>query len=82
MPALLCLPESGKTPAESRRYPKQSNRSPFLTPPKVINASLLGKGHDMTPLDVRSPDGATLEQVLYAENKMFGTIMTCTNSAT
>ena len=26
----------------------------------------------MTPLDVRSPDGATLEQVLYAENKMFG----------
>ena len=26
----------------------------------------------MTPLDVRSPDGATLEQFLYAENKMFG----------
>ncbi len=25
----------------------------------------------MTPLDVRSPDGATLEQVLYAENKIF-----------
>jgi hypothetical protein len=28
--------------------------------------------HDMTMLDVRSLDGATLEQVLYAENKMFG----------
>jgi hypothetical protein len=26
----------------------------------------------MTPLDERSPDGATLEQVLYTENKMFG----------
>ncbi len=26
----------------------------------------------MTPLDVRSPHEATLEQVLYAENKMFG----------
>jgi hypothetical protein len=26
----------------------------------------------MTPLDVRSPHGATLDQVLYAENKMFG----------
>jgi hypothetical protein len=26
----------------------------------------------MIPLDVRSPDGARLEQVLYAENKMFG----------
>ncbi len=38
----------------------------------MINASSLGNGHDMTPLDVRSPDGATLEQVLYAENKMFG----------
>ncbi len=72
MSTLLCLPESGKTPAKSRRYPKRSNRSPFLTPPRVINASSLGKGHDMTPLDVRSPDGATLEQVLYAENKMFG----------
>jgi hypothetical protein len=72
MPTLLCLPESGKTPAESCRYPKGSNRSPFLTPPRVINASSLGNGHDMTPLDVRSPDGATLEQVLYAENKMFG----------
>ncbi len=32
MPTLLCLPESGKTPAESRQYPKRSNRSPFLTP--------------------------------------------------
>jgi hypothetical protein len=38
----------------------------------VINASSLGNGHDMTPLDVRSPDGATLEQVLYTENKMLG----------
>jgi hypothetical protein len=72
MPTLLCLPESGKTPAESRRYPKRSNWSPFLTPLRVINASSLGKGHDMTPLDVHSLDGATLEQVLYAENKMFG----------
>ncbi len=72
MPTLLCLPESGKTPAESRRYPERSNRSPFLTPPRVINASSLGKGHAMTPLDVHSPDGATLEQVLYADNKMFG----------
>jgi hypothetical protein len=26
----------------------------------------------MTPLDVRSPDGTTLEQILYAENKIFG----------
>ncbi len=26
----------------------------------------------MTPLDVHSPDGATLEQVLYAENEMLG----------
>jgi hypothetical protein len=41
MPMLLRLPESGKTPAESPRYPEQSNRSPFLTPPKVINASSL-----------------------------------------
>jgi hypothetical protein len=72
MPTLLRLPESGKTPAESRQYPERSNWSPFLTPPRVINASSLGNGHDMTPLDVGSPDGATLEQVLYAENKMFG----------
>ena len=72
MPTLLRLAESGKTPAESRRYPERNNRSPFLTPPRVINASSLGKGHDMTPLDVRSPAGATLEQVLYAETKNFG----------
>jgi hypothetical protein len=72
MLTLLCLPESEKTPDQSRRYPEQSNRSPFLTPPRVINSSSLGKGHDMTPLDVRSPHGTTLEQVLYAENKMFG----------
>ena len=72
MPTLLCLPASGITPAENRRYPKQSNRSPYFTPLKVINASSLGKGHDMTPLDVHSPDGATLEQVLYAENEMLG----------
>ena len=76
MPTLIRLPESGKTPAESCRNPKRSNRSPFLTPPRVINASSLGKGHDMTPLDVRSPDGATLEQVLYAEKKCLGMTMT------
>jgi hypothetical protein len=69
---VACLPEPGKTPAESRRYPERSNWSPFLTPPRVINASSLGNWHNMTPLDVRSPDGATFEQVLYAENKMFG----------
>jgi hypothetical protein len=72
MPTLLCLPASGITPAENRCYPKQSNWSPYFTPPKVINACSLGKGHEMTPLDVCSPDGATLEQVLYAEKKMFG----------
>ncbi len=72
MPTLLCLPASGITPAENCRYPKRSNRSPYYTPPKVINASSLGKGHNMTHLDVCSPIGATLEKVLYAENKNFG----------
>jgi hypothetical protein len=72
MPTLLRLPASGITPAENCRYPKRSNRSLYFTPPKVINASSLGKGHDMTPLDVCSPDGAILEQVFYAENKIFG----------
>ena len=74
IPTLLCIPASGITPAENRHYPEQSNWSPYFTPPKVINASSLGKGHNMTPLDVRSLalDGATLEQVLYAETKNFG----------
>jgi hypothetical protein len=39
MPTLLLLPESGKTPVQSCRYPKRTNRSPFLTPPGVINGS-------------------------------------------
>jgi hypothetical protein len=81
MPTLLPLPASGITPAENRCYPEQRNWSPYFTPPKVINASSLGKRHDMTPLDVRSPDGATLEQVLYAEKKKLGRTMPPTISA-
>ena len=71
MPTLLCLPESGKTPAESRCYPKQSNQSPFLTPPRVINASSLGKGHDITLLDV--------SRFFTLRIKCLVTTMTCTN---
>ena len=53
MPMLVPLPESDISPAVVNRcYPKQNNRSPYLTPPKLINASSLGKGGDMTPLDV------------------------------
>ena len=71
MPTLVPLPASGITPAVlNGRYPEQSKRSPSFTPPKLINASSLGKGHDMTPLDVHSPAGATLEQVLYAEKNI------------
>ena len=72
MPTLVPLPTSGITPAENHRYPEQRNRSLYFTPPKVIKASSLGKGHTMTPLDVRSPDGATLEQILYAEKNISG----------
>ena len=72
MLTLVPLPASDITPAENCRYPDQRNRSPYFTPPKVINASSLGKGHNMTPLDVRLPDGATLEQVLYAEKNISG----------
>ena len=48
MPTLVPLPASGITPAENRRYPEQRNRSPYFTPPKLIKASSLGKGQDMT----------------------------------
>ena len=72
MPTLVPLPASGITPAENRRYPKRPNRNPYFTPPKLIKASSLGKGDNLTPLDVRSPAGAMLEQVLYAEKNMSG----------
>ena len=72
MPMFVPLPASGITPAENPCYPERRNRSPYFTPPKVIKASSLGKGHNMTPLDVRSPDGATLEQILYAEVNISG----------
>ena len=70
MPALVSLPASGITPAENRGYPERRNRSPYFTPPKLIKASSLGKGHNMTPSDVYSPAGATLEQVLYAKKNI------------
>ena len=70
MPTLVPLPASGITPAENRRYPEQRNWNPYFTPPKLIKASSLGKGDNMTPLDVRSPAGATPEQVLFAEKNI------------
>jgi hypothetical protein len=38
----------------------------------LIKASSLGKGDDMTPLDICLPAGAMLEQVLYAEKYISG----------
>ncbi len=72
MLALVPLPTSGITLAENRCYPERRSRSPYFTPPKVIKAFSLGKGHEMNPLDLRLPDGATLEQVLYAEKNISG----------
>ena len=72
MPTLVPLPASGITPAENRCYPERRNRSPYFTPPKLIKASSLGKGQDMTLLDVHLPAGAMLEQVLYAEKNISG----------
>ncbi len=59
MPTVVPLPASGITPAENRRYPKRPNRNPYFTPPKLIKASSLGEGDNLTPLDVRSPAGPT-----------------------
>ena len=70
MPTLVPLPASGITPAENRHYPEQRNWNPYFTPPKLIKASSLGKGDNMTPLDVRSPAGAMPEQVLFAEKNI------------
>jgi hypothetical protein len=71
MPTLVPLPASGISPAVvNRPYPKQNNRSLYLTPPKMINASSLGKGHNMTPLDVNLPAAEMLEDVLYVEKNV------------
>ena len=71
MPTLVPLPAFGITPAMgNRRYPKRTNRSPYFTPPKKINAASLVNGSDMTPLDVNSPADATLEEVLYADQNI------------
>ncbi len=73
MPMLVPLPESDISPAVVNCcYPKQNNWSPYLTPPKLINASSLGKGHDMTPLDVHLPAAATLEELLYVKKNISG----------
>ena len=73
MPTLVPLPESDISPAVvNRRYPKQNNQSPYLTPLKLINASSLDKGHYMTPVDVNLPAPAMLEDLLYAEKNIFG----------
>jgi len=60
MPTLVPLPASGIIPAENCCYPVRPNRNPYSTPPKLIKASSLGKGDDMTPLDLCSLAGATL----------------------
>ena len=73
MPTLVPLPGSNISPAVVNRcYPEQNNRSPFLTLPKLINASSLGKGHNMTPLDVRTPPAVTLEEVYMRGNIFWG----------
>ena len=62
MPTLVPLPASGITPAVGNWfYLEQSNWSPYLTPPQLINASSLGNGQDMSPLDVNLPTATTLE---------------------
>ena len=73
MPMLVPLPESDISPAVVNCcYSKQNNWSPYLTPPKLINASSLGKGHDMTHLDVNLPAAATLEELLYVKKNISG----------
>ena len=73
MPMLVPLPESDISPAVVNcRYSKQNNWSPYLTPPKLINESSLGKGHKMTPLDVNLPAAATLEELLYVKKNISG----------
>jgi hypothetical protein len=73
MPTLVPLPESNISPAVVNRcYPEQNNWSPYLTPPKLINASSLGKGYGVTPLDVKLPAAAMLEELLYAEKNISG----------
>ena len=65
MLTLVPLPESGISPAVvNSRYPEQNNWSPNLTPPKLIGTSSLGKGHNMTPLEVNLLAAAMLEEVL------------------
>ena len=56
LPASIIIPAVG-----NRRYPKQNNWSPYLTPRKLINASSLVNGPDTTPLDVNLLAAATLE---------------------
>jgi len=67
MPTLVPLQDVTTAAILARRYPKQSNRSPFLTPQKTINATSLLDGYDMTPLDHLSPAAATLDQIRDAE---------------
>ena len=82
MPMLVPLPESDISPAVVNcRYSKQNNWSPYLTPPKLSNASSLGKGHDMTHLDLNLPAAATLEELLYMK-KIFLEMMAHTILAT
>jgi hypothetical protein len=67
MPTLVPLQDDTTSVIVARRYPKQSNQSPFLTPPKKFNATSLLGGYDMTSLDHLSPAGATLDQIHYAQ---------------
>ena len=70
---LVPLPEYHISPAVVNCHnPKRNNRSPYPKPPKLINASSLGKGHDKTSLDVNLPADATLEELLYTEKNISG----------
>ncbi len=49
MPTLAPLQDGTTAAIAARRYPKQSNRSPFLTTPEKNDATSLLDSYDMTP---------------------------------
>ena len=70
MPSLVPLQDAVVV---ARQNPERGNRSPFLTPPKKINAvSLVDDYEDMTPLDHMSPAATMLNQIRYAQEHIGG----------
>jgi hypothetical protein len=75
MPTLVPLPESNISPAGESLLPQTKYSEPTFHTFEVDQCILtwyIGKGCDMTPLDVNLPAAVTLKELLYSEKNISG----------